>query len=72
MAAIVDAMPTTIQLSDATKERLQRLKVGGLTFDDVVGQLLQGIDEEEFRRIALDWEAEMAKRIRANPRNVRL
>lgn len=62
-------MPTTIQLSDERKAQLQRLKVGGLTYDDVVGQLLTGIDEDEFRRLALRWEADLAKAIRSNRAN---
>ena len=61
--------PTTIQLDDERKARLSRLKVGGMTYDDVIAQLLMDVDEEAFRRRALAWEAEMAKRIRANPRN---
>lgn len=62
-------MPTTIQLSEERKRSLQRLKVGGLTYDDVVGQLLEGLDEASFREQALAWESELARRIRANPRN---
>ena len=66
-------MPTTtIQLDDDRKRRLSRLKVGAMTYDDVVAQLLQGIDEEAFRRLALDWEADLARRIRSNPKNRRL
>lgn len=65
-------MPTTIQLDEERKARLARLKVGGMTYDDVVNHLLMGIDEEEFRRQALAWEDEMARRIRANPKNRRV
>lgn len=64
--------PTTIQLDEERKARLARLKVGNMTYDDVIGHLLMGIDEEEFRRRVLRWEAEFAKRVRGNPRNKRL
>jgi hypothetical protein len=63
---------TTIQLEDSRKARLSRLKVGAMTYDDVVAQLLDGVDEEAFRRLALEWEADLAKRIRANPKNRKL
>lgn len=63
---------TTIQLEEEQKDRLARLKVGGMTYDDVVAQLLAGIDEEAFREAALRWQAEMARRIRKNPKNRRL
>lgn len=65
-------MPTTIQLDEDRKARLSRLKVGAMTYDDVVAHLLHDVDEEAFRRRALDWEAALARRIRSNPANVRL
>ncbi len=65
-------MSTTIQLEDDRKLRLARLKVGGMTYDDVIARLLDGIDEEAFRRRALEWEERLAKTIRSNPRNARL
>ncbi len=65
-------MSTTIQVEDERKARLARLKVGGMTYDDVIDQLLRDVDEEEFRRLALAWQDEMAARIRANPANRRL
>lgn len=65
-------MATTIQLDDERKRRLTRLKVGGMTYDDVVAQLLNDVDEETFRKRALAWEADLAHRIRTNPANVRL
>ena len=71
-ATIVVTMPTTIQLDDERKARLSRLKVGAMTYDDVVAQLLGDVDEEAFRRRALEWEETLARTIRANPRNVRL
>lgn len=64
--------PTTIQLDDERKARLSRLKVGGMTYDDVIAHLLMDVDEEAFRRRALEWEADMARRIRGNPRNKRV
>lgn len=65
-------MSTTIQVEDERKARLARLKVAGMTYDDVIDQLLRDVDEELFRRQALAWQDEMAARIRANPRNRRL
>lgn len=65
-------MATTIQLEDERKARLARLKVGGMTYDDVIDQLLRGVDEDEFRRRALDWQDEMARRVRSKPGNRRL
>lgn len=62
-------MSTTIQLEEARKARLARLKVGAMTYDDVLARLLQDVDEEEFRRRALAWQDELAKRIRAHPGN---
>ncbi|MHB1261277.1 MAG: hypothetical protein ACYC2H_06130 [Thermoplasmatota archaeon] len=60
---------TTIQLDRERKARLSRLKVGAMTYDDVVGHLLEGIDEEEFRRQALAWQDDLARRIRSDARN---
>lgn len=65
-------MPTTIQLEEDRKARLARLKVGAMTYDDVVGQLLEGLDEDEFRRQAIRWQEDLARRIRTNPKNRRL
>lgn len=62
-------MSTTIQVSDKQKARLNRLKVGNLTYDDVIGQLLNDVDEEEFRRRALQWQEELARKIRFNREN---
>ena len=63
---------TTIQVEDERKARLARLKVGGMTYDDVIDQLLRGVDEDAFRRQALEWQDEMARRIRSKPGNRRL
>lgn len=65
-------MPTTIQVEEDRKERLARLKVGAMTYDDVVRQLLEDIDEEGFRRRAIEWQMDLARRIRANRKNRRL
>ena len=64
--------PTTIQLDDERKARLSRLKVGGMTYDDVIAQLLSDVDEEAFRRRALEWVADLANRIRRKPGNRRI
>lgn len=72
IATIVVDVPTTIQLEAERKDRLARLKVGSMTYDDVIDQLLRGIDESEFRRLALEWQDDLARAIRANPRNRRL
>lgn len=71
-AIVVIAMATTIQVEDERKARLARLKVGGMTYDDVIDQLLRGIDEEHFRRLALEWQSDLARRIRSKPSNRRL
>jgi hypothetical protein len=60
---------TTLQIADERKAALERLKVGGMTYDDVIRHLLLGIDEDVFRREALAWESDMAKKIRNNPKN---
>lgn len=60
---------TTIQLDRDRKERLSRLKIGAMTYDDVVGHLLEGINEDEFRKQALAWQDDLARRIRADSRN---
>lgn len=65
-------MPTTIQVEDERKARLARLKVGGMTYDDVIDQLLRGVDEDEFRKLAIQWQDDLARRIRAKPGNRRL
>lgn len=65
-------MATTIQVEDDRKHRLERLKVGAMTYDDVVAQLLEGVDEEEFRRRAIRWQEDLARRIRSHPKNRRI
>jgi predicted CopG family antitoxin len=65
-------LATTIQVEDERRARLARLKVGGMTYDDVIDQLLRGVDEEEFRRLALQWQDDLARRVRAKPGNRRL
>lgn len=63
---------TTIQLTPERRDQLARLKVAGLTYDDVLGFLLSRVDEEKFRQSILDWEADAVKAIRANPSNRRI
>ena len=63
---------TTIQLTTERRDQLARLKVAGLTYDDVLGFLLSRVDEEAFRKSILAWEADAAAAIRANPRNRRI
>jgi hypothetical protein len=60
---------TTIQIGEERKARLNRLKVGSLTYDDVIVQLLNDVDEESFRRRALAWQEELARKIRSNREN---
>lgn len=60
---------TTIQLEEERKARLARLKVGGMTYDDVVARLLAEVDEEAFRRRAIEWQEDLARRIRSNKAN---
>jgi hypothetical protein len=63
---------TTIQLTPERRDQLARLKVAGLTYDDVLGFLLSRVDEEEFRKAILAWEADAVAAIRNNPRNRRI
>ncbi len=63
---------TTIQLTPERRDQLARLKVAGLTYDDVLGFLLSRVDEDRFRRAVLAWEADAAAAIRANPQNRRI
>ena len=63
---------TTIQLTPERRDQLARLKVAGMTYDDVLGHLLSRVDEERFRRSILKWEADAAAAIRKNPRNRRI
>jgi hypothetical protein len=63
---------TTIQLTPERRDQLARLKVAGLTYDDVLGFLLSRVDEENFRKSILAWEADAVAAIRANPRNRRI
>ena len=63
---------TTIQLDPERRDQLKRLRVGGLTYDDVIAHLLSKVDEEKFRASILQWEADAANAIRANPKNRRI
>lgn len=63
---------TTIQLTPERRAQLARLRVAGLTYDDVIGHLLSRVDEERFRRSILEWEADAAAAIRKNPKNRRI
>lgn len=63
---------TTIQLTRERRDQLARLKVAGLTYDDVLGHLLSRVDEEKFRQSILAWEADAVAAIRDNPRNRRI
>jgi hypothetical protein len=65
-------MAPTIRVDGTSKARLSRLRVASMTYDDVIGQLLEGIDEDEFRAQALRWQEDLVRRIRANPKNRRL
>jgi hypothetical protein len=63
---------TTIQLTPERRDQLARLKVAGMTYDDVIGHLLARVDEEKFRQSILAWEADAVAAIRSNPRNRRI
>lgn len=63
---------TTIQLTPERRDQLKRLRVAGLSYDDVLGHLLSRVDEEKFRASILKWEADAAAGIRNNPRNRRI
>ncbi|HLF06190.1 MAG TPA: antitoxin VapB family protein [Thermoplasmata archaeon] len=49
-------MPKTIQLQEETYEDLKAYKVGGLTFDDVVKQLMENFDVERFHKEYRAWQ----------------
>jgi hypothetical protein len=61
-----------IQLTRERRDQLARLKVAGMTYDDVLGFLLSRVDEERFRQAILQWEADAVAAIRKNPRNRRI
>lgn len=63
---------TTIQLTPERRDQLKRLRVAGLSYDDVLGHLLSHVDEEKFRASILAWEADSARAIRSNPKNRRI
>lgn len=59
--------PTTIQVSRPTAERLAALKVPGLTYDDVIKFLLDGVSAEEVRNLFREWQESALKKILADP-----
>ncbi len=63
---------TTIQLTSERRNQLKRLRVAGLSYDDVLGHLLSRVDEEKFRASILAWEADAVRAIRSNPKNRRI
>ena len=63
---------TTIQLTAQRRDQLKRLRVAGLSYDDVLGHLLARVDEEKFRASILAWEADAAAAIRNNRQNRRI
>lgn len=63
---------TTIQLTPERRDQLKRLRVAGLSYDDVLGHLLARVDEEKFRASILRWEADAVAAIRRNPGNRRI
>ncbi len=70
--AAIGLAVTTIQLTPERRDQLARLKVAGLTYDDVLGFLLAKVDEERFRSAILAWEKDAVSAIRANTKNRRL
>jgi hypothetical protein len=70
--ATIELPVTTIQLTPERRDQLKRLRVAGLSYDDVIGHLLANVDEEKFRASILKWEADAARAIRGNPKNRRI
>lgn len=70
--ATISLLVTTIQLSPERRDQLKRLRVAGLSYDDVLGHLLTHVDEEKFRASILKWEADAVRAIRGNPKNRRI
>lgn len=59
-------MPTTIAVAPKTKDRLEALKVPGLTFDDVINFALDHLDPREVKKLYEDWQAEAFARLMAS------
>lgn len=59
-------MPTTIAVAPKTKDRLESLKVPGLTFDDVINFALDHLDPREVKKLYEDWQAEAFAKLMAS------
>lgn len=58
---------TTIQVSKPTADRLAALKVPGLTYDDVIKFLLDGVSAEQIRTLFREWQESALKKILTDP-----
>lgn len=56
--------PSSIQISEETRERLAAYKVGGMSYEDVLEVLMGLVEPEEFRQHYEDWQAQVASDIR--------
>ena len=70
MVAIVsmEAPTTTVQLRRATAERLNALKVPGLTYDDVINFALDHVPPEEIRKLFDRWQDEALAKLKTSDR----
>lgn len=55
---------SSIQVSEETRDRLARYKVGGMSYEDVLEVFMNLVEPEEFHEHYEDWQAEVARQIR--------
>ena len=58
---------TTIQVRRQTADRLNALKVPGLTYDDVIDLALDHLPPEEIKRLFAEWQAEALSKLSSSP-----
>lgn len=57
---------TTIAVAPTTKDRLESLKVPGLTFDDVINFALDHLDPKEVKKLYEEWQKRAFERLMAS------
>jgi predicted acetyltransferase len=62
-----ESRTTTIQVRGSTIERLQALKIGGLSYDEVINLALDHFPEEELRKLHEAWVKEALAKLRRDP-----
>lgn len=63
---------SSIQVSEETRDRLARYKVGGMSYEDVIEVFMNLVEPEEFQEHYEDWQAEVAHQIRTSDKWQRL